>query len=116
MRKNLQRIGRLLKSSRGDSIAEVLIALLISAVALVMLASMISSSTSMTDSSKKKIENYYVSTNSLIGNGKSAGTGTVNLVVSGESTVKTSFSVDYYVNNEINKHPVITFEKTNPNP
>ena len=59
----LQRIRKAIKrkinSRRGDSIAEVLIALLISSLALVMLASMITSSANMINSSKKKLNAYY---------------------------------------------------------
>ena len=109
MRKLLRFFSKKIKSDRGDSIAEVLIALLISAVALVMLASMISSSTSMIDSSKKKIAEYYVPSDGSISNVS----GIVQLVpVSG--TVNISFPVQYSVNNTINNHPVVTFEKSNP--
>ena len=50
---------KLLKSKAGESISEVLIALLISSLALVMLASMISSTNSMVGKSKSKMEEYY---------------------------------------------------------
>lgn len=48
-----------LRSKAGETIAEVLIALLISSLALVMLASMISATQSMIDKSKIKLEKYY---------------------------------------------------------
>lgn len=48
-----------LKSQVGESIAEVLIALLISSLALVMLASMISSTTSMVSRGKSAMKEYY---------------------------------------------------------
>ena len=54
-----------LRSRRGDSIAEVLIALLISSVALVMLASMISTSVRMITASRKALEDYYAKSNEL---------------------------------------------------
>ncbi len=114
MKKFFSRIGKKLKGRRGDSIAEVLIALLISSVALVMLASMISSSSSMIDSSRKNIESYYSkASDELTGSGTPKFTGTAKLVAS-DSTVKTSYSVNYYVNDNINKHPVVTFEENNP--
>ena len=113
MKKFLKKTAKKLKSDLGDSIAEVLIALLISSVALVMLASMISSSTSMIDSSKKNISDYYIATNSLTGSAAPSYSGTARLV-SSDSTVITSVSVNYYVNDNINNHPVVTFEKTNP--
>ena len=53
------RIVRKLKNQAGETIAEVLVALLISSIALVMLASMISSTANMVTSSKSKMEAYY---------------------------------------------------------
>ena len=48
-----------LKSKTGETIAEVLIALLISSLALVMLAGMISATQSTIAKSKNKLEEYY---------------------------------------------------------
>ena len=57
---------RKLKNSRGESIAEVLVSLLIAAVALVMLASMITSATSMIDKARKSANVYYEAENDLV--------------------------------------------------
>ncbi len=54
-----------LRSRRGDSLAEVLVAMLISAVALVMLASMIASSGRMIRHSRESMENYDAANNVL---------------------------------------------------
>ena len=54
-----KRIIKKVKSRAGETIAEVLVALLISSVALVMLAGMIASTTSMVTQSKSKMEKYY---------------------------------------------------------
>ena len=51
-----KRIIKKVKSRAGETIAEVLVALLISSVALVMLAGMIASTTSMVTQSKSKME------------------------------------------------------------
>lgn len=48
-----------LRSQKGETIAEVLIAMLISALALTMLAVMISSTLSMVSRSKDKMDEYY---------------------------------------------------------
>lgn len=53
------------RSQAGESIAEVLVALLISSIALVMLASMISSTTNMVNNSKTTMEKYYACNNDL---------------------------------------------------
>jgi type II secretory pathway component PulJ len=54
-----------LRSRRGDSIAEVLISLLISVVALVMLAAMITSSTRLIQRSRDAMEKYDAANNVL---------------------------------------------------
>lgn len=54
-----------LRSRRGDSIAEVLVAMLISAVALVLLASMIASSSRMIRRSRESMEDYDAANNVL---------------------------------------------------
>ena len=48
-----------LKSSAGESIAEVLIALLISSLALMMLAGMINAASNTITTSRKILEDYY---------------------------------------------------------
>ena len=113
MKRFLSFVRNKLKSDRGDSIAEVLIALLISAVALVMLASMITSSTSMIGASKKNIENYYSAANEMTGDCSVKYSGTVKLVPVSGTSMSTSFSVNYYVNEYITNHPVVAFEDAN---
>ena len=60
-----KRIITKVKSRAGETIAEVLVALLISSVALVMLAGMIASTTSMVTQSKSKMEDYYEANETL---------------------------------------------------
>ena len=59
------KIRKKLKSEAGESIAEVLISLLIAALALTMLASVISSSASIITNSKKKLSDYYAANEEL---------------------------------------------------
>ena len=61
----MKRVKDKLKSRRGDSIAEVLVALLISAVALVMLASMITTSTNLIRKSGAHLADYYQADSAL---------------------------------------------------
>jgi len=61
-----------LKSRRGETIAEVLVSLLISAVALVMLASMITVSTNMISKNETRMDTYYRANNELTTNTDSA--------------------------------------------
>lgn len=99
-------IVRKLKNRKGESIGEVLVSLLISALALVMLASMITSSSRMIQSSKVKLQDYYVANNALeTRTGTNSGTGTVLVKVGGTQVkfdvTKTPAdlpSVSYYKN------------------
>ena len=54
-----------IKTQSGESIAEVLIALLISSLALVMLASMISSTLRLVKTSENKMDAYYAANEAL---------------------------------------------------
>jgi Tfp pilus assembly protein PilV len=56
---------KLLKNNKGETITEVLVALLISVLSLTLLAGMISASVSMTDKSRKNITDYYTAENTL---------------------------------------------------
>ena len=61
MRKCLQK----LRKNNGESIGEVLVALLISVLSMTLLASMIAASVSLTRSSKEKLSDYYAAQNTL---------------------------------------------------
>lgn len=66
MRKTLLReMGRRLRSQRGESLTEVLVSTLIAAVALVMLASMISTGARLVDQSRDALRSYYNENNRL---------------------------------------------------
>ena len=55
----MKTIGKKLRSQAGESIAETLVAVLVIAVALTMLASMISATVSMVKTSEAKMDDYY---------------------------------------------------------
>ena len=55
----MAKVTQKLKSSAGESIAEVLIALLISALALMMLAGMINAASNTVTTSREILEDYY---------------------------------------------------------
>ena len=61
----IKRVKQKLKSDAGESLGEVLIALLIAALALTMLASVISTSARMISQSKEKLEKYYAANEEL---------------------------------------------------
>ena len=55
----MKKLYRKLKSSAGETISEVLIALLISSLGLVMLAGMITAASNAVTTSRKTLETYY---------------------------------------------------------
>lgn len=70
-----------LRSQAGETIAEVLVSLLISALALTMLASMITATVSMVTRSKEKMKEYYENGEAL--ELMSADLETINVTMSG---------------------------------
>jgi hypothetical protein len=74
MKKLRVRLSSKLKSTAGESIAEVLIALLIAALALTMLASVISTSARIITSSKAAMNAYYQKRNGLDAGTSTSGT------------------------------------------
>ena len=61
----IQRIQIKLKAQAGESIGETLVALLISAIALLMLAGAVSSGTRVVNNSKNVLEKYYTVNNAV---------------------------------------------------
>ena len=61
-----ERIRSKLGSRAGESISETLVALLISALALVMLAGVITTSTRIVTSSRESMNNYYDACNAMV--------------------------------------------------
>ena len=101
---------------KGDSIAEVLIALLISSLALVLLASMISSSANMITNSKTKMNDYYTETNVLNTFSGSVSSTTITAGITVNSggmpvTASETYSASYYANSTFQNNPVVAFEK-----
>ena len=110
MESMIKSIRKKLSGNQGDSIAEVLIALLISSLALVMLASMITSSSKMIISSKTKMEEYYSSSGALASPATSASPAPVGSKVAfGLYGQETEYDVKYV---EDPAFSVISFQKS----
>ncbi len=98
-----EKIIRRIGGSKGESLAEVLIALLISSLGLVLLAAMITSSGNMLTSSKAAMKEYVAAENRLAEQGSSSLEGSV-VISSGGSSLKltdasgSSIDVLYYLN------------------
>ena len=92
----MAKVIRKLKSSSGESIAEVLIALLLSSLALIMLAGMINASGNMVSTSRKTLEAYY-------GSAPEVSSGTATVTFTGEQSGSS-------VNIQINKEKIGSLE------
>lgn len=116
MRK-LQAMVKKLKSKKGESISEVLIALLVSALAVVLLAGMINASTEMIQKSKNKMEKYVNAENGIVEqNADDPDTGRVTVQVNNQAakltddTPDTGIPVKYYTNSESGKYTVRSYK------
>lgn len=98
------------RDRRGESIAEALIALLISCIGLMMLAGLISSSGRMISQSSKTLETYYAAGNQLEEKAEGGGVPfTMVLKDSARILPDETFSVRGYVNDTLGRHPVVSY-------
>ena len=112
-----------LKSQSGESIAEVLVAVLLSAIGLTMLALMISATTRMVIRSKKITTDYVGSNNLLVEKGDTTLNGKVEVLfvdpISGEQHMRLTdessedykIPVCYYINDNIGNVSVTSYKK-----
>jgi hypothetical protein len=120
----LKKMKARLKSQSGESIAEVLVAVMLSAIGLTMLALMISATTRMVIRSKNITSDYVGSNNQLVEKGDTTFNGEVEVLfvdpVSGvgqyilltdESSEDYKISVRYYINNNIGNVSVTSYKK-----
>lgn len=104
-----------LRSSAGESIAETLVALLISALALVMLAGVIAASSRIVNSERSKLNTYYEKNEKIV-KLNSELQGPVNITIkvtekdNSTTTVGTE-SVKYYKNDAFTNKPVIAYKR-----
>ena len=96
-----------LRSRAGESLAETLAALLVSSLALLMLAGAISAASRVISASETKMGEYYAADNALTEYGAKKGTVTVVLK---EAELEQTFSdVPYYVNDTFGGNPTIMY-------
>ena len=99
-----------LNSRMGESIAETLVALLIAAVALVMLAGAISSSSNVIFISREKLDKYYEGEDNLAGLSGTTSTGSI-IITDGAGAISFDpYSVVYYQNKEFQRTPVVEYK------
>lgn len=108
-----------LQSETGESIAEVLVALLISAIALMMLAGMITSSTNTVTRSRTAMNTYIEEGNRIVERSGTYAGGTVSLQINNKTikltdSSESSIDIEIYKNNSnISGGEVMAWTRTN---
>ena len=112
-----EKLKRKLRSRAGESIAEVLIALLIAALAMATLAGMIGATYSMVEKSKSTMKSYVDANNQLVLQSSGGENGKATMAI-GDAPLKLndadaneSVDVVYYSNSQISGKTVISYEK-----
>ena len=110
----MKEMKRKLKSQSGESIGETLIALLIAALALVMLAGAISSSSGTIQKSKKKLNDYYSANEESSGVVKMTSGGTSGVVILTDGTsamLAQSYGVTFFKNDIYSQKTVVAYKE-----
>lgn len=110
MKKMKKKALRKLKSRTGESLVEVLVSLLIAALALTMLASTIATSSKIITQSKDKMEDYYDQNNAMAGQSQD-GALTAALTISGSDVSLTGddLSISFSINTEVGSTKVVSY-------
>ncbi len=115
-----KRIMKKLRDHSGETIAETLIALLVSALALVMLAGAIGTAARVVTTSENTMQAYYLANNDLATPGDSGGTNYSEKTTKGSAQIKidkkianetTGFPVRYAKNPVLGGKPVVAYAK-----
>lgn len=104
-----------LRSQSGESIAETLIALLISSLALVMLAGAVGSASRVITTSNAKMAEYYSMDNKLAEQKAEKADGSVTVSIEGNYSIKQqtdSVSYRFFLNDAFGNTPVIAYGKS----
>ena len=110
-----------LRSQNGESVSEVLVAVLVSMVALTMLALMITATTKMVIRSRTKMDEYVKGSNELVEKDGAALNGTASfylvkddsslIPISLTDTSESNIPTRYYVNDSLGNVTVISYKK-----
>ena len=90
-----------IRSNAGETITETLVALLIAALALVMLAGVISAASRMVTASREKLNTYFESNNTMMEMTDPTGTATIDIKVDGGTGKTIKEKVYYYSNSSL---------------
>ena len=109
-----------LRSRAGESIAETLVALLISALALMMLAGAVSSGMRIVTNSSARLDDYYKESNAMVSRQDSSPvdasgiTGQLSVTISNLLPHSGAISAKSWKNEQLSGTPVIAYTKSEP--
>lgn len=107
-----------LNSRTGETIAETLVALLISALALIMLAGAISTTSRIVTESENKMQEYYTANNGLAEPSGKDGSLTILTIADNEGKgvilfgTTSDINIAYSKNDVFSGHPVVAYKKS----
>ena len=105
-----------LKGQSGETLTETLVALLIAALALTMLAGMISSTTRIVTQSKATMKTYYEENNQVAKQVAPEASATIILAPNVGMDGAKDYSVSVYLNNTLGNTPVVSYRVPTPSP
>lgn len=108
----MKKLKQKLRSRAGESISETLVAVLISALALVMLAGAMSAATSVVNRSRDKLNEYYNGNETMMESGTELTQGITITEDNTEGSISLEVKCDivYYTNEAFGDKPVIAYE------
>lgn len=107
-----RKISKKLRSRSGESIAETLVALLISSLALIMLAEAMSASSGVITKSRNQLKAYNQGEEAMVHASGTANPGEIRITTEPSDTTLNipSYSVNYYTNSVFGKTPVVEYK------
>ena len=104
-----------LRTTRGESITEVLVAILVAGLAVLMLATVIAVAANSNAKSRDAMNEYFAANNNIAAETVANGTGSVSLAdANTNETVRlstsSSISVNYYISEQYDDTPIATYD------
>lgn len=109
----LRKAGNKLRSKRGESIIEVMVAIVIGLFSVLMLGEVISTSAKLDRESRETMSQYYASNNQLASafadNSAAGQAGLVRIKGTGDDNTEIKVDVQYFVNDKIGTNKVAAY-------
>lgn len=107
-----ERLKKKLKNNSGETIGEVLVALLISGLALLMLAGAITTSSDLVTRSSRKQEEYYAKNEALLTDTGGTSGRQLTMILRGVGISNQKYeNINYNINDEIGNIPIVAYTK-----